>query len=99
LNKKYLFWVFFIEQSHIFTEYKHVLKPDNNSILVWTAMIKALNMHGQAHEALQLFHEMQEAGVSPDEYTYSCILSVIADLANLPEGQHIHNQLMVREEA
>jgi pentatricopeptide repeat protein len=85
-----------LEKSHIFIECKSVQKFGNNAILAWTAIIKAHNIHGQTQEALQLFHEMQEAGVLPDEYTYSCILSVIADLASLHEGQHIHTQLMVR---
>jgi hypothetical protein len=38
---------------------------------------------------------MQDSGVSLDEYTYSSILHIIADLGNLQEGQQIHTQLTV----
>lgn len=38
---------------------------------------------------------MQETGLSPNQYTYSSILGIIADLTNLQEGQKIHTQLMV----
>jgi hypothetical protein len=38
---------------------------------------------------------MQECGLSPNEYTYSSVLSVIAGLRNLQEGQQVHTQLKV----
>lgn len=38
---------------------------------------------------------MQQTGILPDEYTYSCILGIIAELASLNEGQYIHAQLTV----
>jgi hypothetical protein len=40
---------------------------------------------------------MLETGLSPDEYTYSSILSVITDLTNLQEGQQIHTELKVKD--
>jgi hypothetical protein len=46
-------------------------------------------------DKVYIFNEMQECGLSPDEYTYSSILSVIADLGNLQEGQQVHAQLKV----
>ena len=46
-------------------------------------------------DKLHIFDEMQESGLSPDEYTYSSILSVIANLGNLQEGKKIHMQLKV----
>ena len=42
-----------------------------------------------------IFVEMQESGFSPDEYTYSPMLSVIANSGSLQEGQQIHTQLKV----
>lgn len=69
--------------------------PNKNITPLWTTIIQAHNNNGETKEALQLFHKMKTEGISPDEYTFASILSVIADLGNLQEGQYIHSQLMV----
>jgi pentatricopeptide repeat protein len=87
----------FNDKWHIFDGYKPLLlaRDNNNTVVTWTAIIQAHCTCGKAQEALQLFQEMQEAGVVPNEYTYSCILGAVADLVSLHEGQHIHTQLLV----
>ncbi|KAC9216394.1 hypothetical protein E3N88_46182 [Mikania micrantha] len=47
-------------------------------VLIWNAMIGGLATHGFVHEALSMFTEMQNTGISPDEITYLCILSACA---------------------
>lgn len=64
-------------------------------MIAWTAIIQAHSSYGQARVALQLFQQMKEASVSPIEKTYAYVLSVIANLASMHEGQCIHNGLMV----
>jgi pentatricopeptide repeat protein len=86
---------YYFDKLYIFDEYKPLMQSGDTAVITWTAIIRAYNIHEQGQEALQLFHEMQESGVVPNEYTYSSILSTIADLTNLQEGQQIHTQLMV----
>jgi pentatricopeptide repeat protein len=96
--KKYqteLLHLIIIDSRHIFTKYKYLANLGNNIAPLWTTIIQAHNSHGNAKEGLRLFHEMKQEGVTPDEYTFASILSVIAELGNLKEGQHIHSQLMV----
>lgn len=58
-------------------------------------MIQACRSHGQGDHALRLFDEMIRAGIPPSKYTYSNILCVIAERANLVEVQNIYQQLQV----
>jgi pentatricopeptide repeat protein len=64
-------------------------------VVTWAAIIQAYSIHGQEQEALQLFHEMKEYGLSPNTSTYLYILSIIAHLRNLQGGQQVHAQLKV----
>jgi pentatricopeptide repeat protein len=84
-----------VDTMHIFEEFKPALQPGDTAVNTWTAIIRAHNVHGQGQQSLKLFHEMQESGVVPDEYMYTLMLSVIADLTNLQEGQQIHTQMKV----
>jgi pentatricopeptide repeat protein len=90
-----LFFFYWFDTSNIFNEYKSILQLGHNTTVSWAAIIHAHSIHGQAREALLLFHEMQKAGVTPNDHIYSSILGVIADLSSLYEGQNIHAQLMV----
>jgi pentatricopeptide repeat protein len=77
------------DKSKIFDEYKPTLQSGHKTVVTWAAIIHAHNIHGQAQEALHLFYEMQQAGVTPNDHIYSSILSII-DLSSLHEGHNIH---------
>lgn len=83
------------DNFNIFLTYKPLLQNGLNATIMWTAIIQAHITHGQAQEALKLFYQMQKAGVTPEEHTYSSILSIIADLSDMHKGQNIHAQIMV----
>ncbi|XP_038687364.1 pentatricopeptide repeat-containing protein At1g74630 [Tripterygium wilfordii] len=48
--------------------------PGNKDTVSWTTMIAGLAMHSQAHEAIQLFHEMEKSGNTPDGITFISVL-------------------------
>ncbi|RLN42083.1 pentatricopeptide repeat-containing protein [Panicum miliaceum] len=48
---------------------------ENTDVLIWNAMIGGLAVHGMGTESLEMFQEMQRAGIAPDEITYLCLLS------------------------
>jgi pentatricopeptide repeat protein len=86
---------YYVDKLYIFEEYKPLMQSGDTAVVTWGVIIRAYSIHGQGQEALQLFHEMQESGSSPNEHIYLSILSVIADLGNLQEGQQLHAQLKV----
>ncbi|XAR54471.1 hypothetical protein NMG60_11029614 [Bertholletia excelsa] len=47
-------------------------------VLIWNTMIGGLATHGHVRESLDMFVEMQEAGIAPDDITYLCLLSACA---------------------
>lgn len=80
----------FLLLNYIFEEYKLHSLPS-----VWTSMIQAYNTNGQFTEALKIYREMNETGIIPDEYTYSVVLIILAEMADLEEGRRVHANLKV----
>ncbi|PWZ53601.1 Pentatricopeptide repeat-containing protein [Zea mays] len=48
---------------------------ESTDVLIWNAVIGGLAVHGMATKSVEIFLEMQRAGVAPDEITYLCLLS------------------------
>eukprot|EP01018_Ginkgo_biloba_P021393 Gb_16101 [translate_table: standard] len=49
-------------------------------VFSWTVMIAAYAKQGFAKEASTLFHQMQRAGIQPNQFTFASVLSACADL-------------------
>ncbi|XP_057826496.2 pentatricopeptide repeat-containing protein At2g13600 [Cryptomeria japonica] len=62
----------------------------------WNVMISAYRRHGCAHEALTLFHQMQPSCTQPDQFTFSSILPVCAEIRALAQGVDIHRSVIER---
>lgn len=58
-------------------------------------MIQAYSNSGKYQQALRLYDEMALTGIILDEYTYSIILKILAELTDLEKGQIIYTQLKV----
>ncbi|XP_010914716.1 pentatricopeptide repeat-containing protein At5g48910 [Elaeis guineensis] len=60
------------------------------SVITWTAMISGYTQNGRFKEALDLYLEMQIAGVAPNKITLVSILPAVAQLGALSQGRWIH---------
>ncbi|KAG6478435.1 pentatricopeptide repeat-containing protein At5g27110-like [Zingiber officinale] len=69
-------------------------KLASKDVLSWTSMIMAYGSHGQATEALKLFHEMQNVKVKPDHVTFLSLLSACNHGGLVIEGCYYFNQMM-----
>eukprot|EP01018_Ginkgo_biloba_P011645 Gb_37070 [translate_table: standard] len=58
-------------------------------IVSWTGMIAMYAQQGHV-EALQVFIQLQWAGMKPDQFTFSTVLKACASLATLEQGKLIH---------
>lgn len=67
--------------------FKTIKGPD---VVAWSAIITCLDQQGHSQEAAQLFHMMRCAGVPPNEFSFSSLVSVAADLGDLQYGESIH---------
>ncbi|KAH9329652.1 hypothetical protein KI387_001760 [Taxus chinensis] len=59
-------------------------------VVAWTAMIVGYAQYGDEKEVIQLSEHMLRSGPKPNNFTFSCILSVFASLADLEKGRQIH---------
>ncbi|XP_077252132.1 tetratricopeptide repeat (TPR)-like superfamily protein [Tasmannia lanceolata] len=61
----------------------------------WTSMITAYGSHGQAFEALDLFHKMKQSGAKPDHVTFLAVISACSHAGLVDEGCYYFNQMTV----
>jgi pentatricopeptide repeat protein len=59
-------------------------------------MLQVYRTHNLTDKAWQLFKVMERQGVACTSHTYSTILGIIAEMANINEGRRIHQQLKVK---
>lgn len=55
-------------------------------VFTWTAMISGLASHGHCQEAIDLFNQMQECSIKPDERTMTAVLSACRNAGWYTEG-------------
>lgn len=67
--------------------FEEMCDPD---VVSWTAMITAYCQQDHDKQALQIFKQMGQQGIEPNEVTFTSILGACANPAALPEGKTIH---------
>ncbi|KAM7252186.1 hypothetical protein ACFE04_024069 [Oxalis oulophora] len=66
--------------------------PQRDTIC-WNAMISGLSMHGDGKGALNLFYEMENTGVEPDDVTFIAVLSACSHSGMSYEGLRILDRM------
>ncbi|XP_057828991.2 pentatricopeptide repeat-containing protein At1g11290, chloroplastic [Cryptomeria japonica] len=67
--------------------------PEKNSVS-WNAMIRAHVENGNLEEAIEIYNQMQAAGVVPDNMTFPIVLKACASLGALQQGKEIHEKVV-----
>jgi pentatricopeptide repeat protein len=62
--------------------------------VTWTAMILGHIQCGKGQKALELFQQMQQAGMQPDSLTFVGVLNACAGVIALEEGRCVHQQII-----
>ncbi|KAK4350290.1 hypothetical protein RND71_029603 [Anisodus tanguticus] len=70
-------------------------------VVSWSAMIAGLASNSYGRDAIEAFREMQRAGVSPDDQTFTGVLSACSHSGLLDEGRILHliNSMKVKPDA
>jgi len=63
------------------------------NVCVWTAMIAAHAMEGQAWKAIDLFLKMEEQAIEPDHVTFIALLSACSHGGLIDEGNKYFNRM------
>jgi pentatricopeptide repeat protein len=69
-------------------------KMPSLTVVSWTAMIFGHVKCGEGHKALEVFQQMQQAGVKPNPVTFVGVLNACASLVALEEGRRAHEQII-----
>ncbi|OEL32807.1 Pentatricopeptide repeat-containing protein [Dichanthelium oligosanthes] len=67
----------------------------DRSKIVWTSIISAVTAHGEAAEALRLFHEMISAGTRPDTIAFTAVLTACAHAGKVADARKIFDSMQV----
>jgi pentatricopeptide repeat protein len=68
--------------------FDEVAMPKN--VVCWNALIAGYVQHELAAEALRCFVRMQAMGVSPDAFTFACVLRACGQSGSTDQGREIH---------
>ncbi|KAF5736877.1 pentatricopeptide repeat-containing protein [Tripterygium wilfordii] len=64
------------------------------NVISWTSMINAFSMHGDAHNALGLFHEMKNENVEPNGVTFVGLLYACSHAGLVEVGRKIFSSMI-----
>ncbi|KAK1433724.1 hypothetical protein QVD17_10639 [Tagetes erecta] len=73
--------------------YEVFQKIPNKDVVSWTAMISGFASNGYGREAINGFRQMKTMGVSPDEQTFTALLSGCSHAGLLDEGRLIFDKM------
>ena len=62
-------------------------------VVSWTALIAGYANHGLGCQAVKIFKQMEDERISPNAWTYVCILNACAAIGSLDIGETIHDKL------
>ncbi|XVF08556.1 hypothetical protein REPUB_Repub07fG0013400 [Reevesia pubescens] len=63
------------------------IHPRDRNTTTWNVLISGYGMHGYGKEALNLFSQMQLAGIKPDHITFTSLLSACSHAGLIDEGR------------
>ncbi|KAD4180493.1 hypothetical protein R6Q59_023691 [Mikania micrantha] len=63
------------------------------NIMIWLAMMMGSGMHGNPHEALNLFSNFLKGGFNSDGVVFLCLLSTCSHVGLVKEGREIFKQM------
>lgn len=60
------------------------------NVVLWSAMIAGYAQNEQGGNALEIFHQMQLAGLKPNKYTFASVVTACGSLEALEKGKWVH---------
>lgn len=77
-------------------EYAHKVfkRETKHDLILWSAMLTGYAQANFGEEALDLFCEMQRAGMQSDQFIFASILQACASLETLGYGKEIHTHII-----
>jgi pentatricopeptide repeat protein len=64
------------------------------NIFAWNQKLTKYVKEGQPEKTMRLFQQMQQEGISPNEFTFVPVINACAGLGALEDGRLVHEQLI-----
>lgn len=59
---------------------------ESKDVMCWTSMIMGCGIHGEARNAISLYHRMEEEGIRPNKVTFLAVLNACSHVGLVSEG-------------
>ncbi|KAL3536304.1 hypothetical protein ACH5RR_004765 [Cinchona calisaya] len=69
------------------------------NVVSWTSVIAGYSQNGQESEAINLYLQMRQAGLMPDQYTFGSIIKACSDLNAVMLGKQLHAHVIKSEQS
>ncbi|XVF53418.1 hypothetical protein PTKIN_Ptkin05aG0098300 [Pterospermum kingtungense] len=79
--------------GHIEAAFQVFSDTRDRNVISWTSMITGFAKHGFATRALEIFHEMLEVGIRPNEITYVAVLSACSHAGLISKGWEVFKSM------
>ncbi|CAA7025734.1 unnamed protein product [Microthlaspi erraticum] len=63
---------------------------DSSDVIPWNAMISGYVQKGLEQEGLEMYYELRQRGLVPDQYTFASVFRACSALASLEHGMRAH---------
>ncbi|XP_015878068.3 pentatricopeptide repeat-containing protein At4g38010 [Ziziphus jujuba] len=83
----------YVKCEHLFEAKQVFYELPEKDIVSWTCMISGLVQCKHPKESLELFWNMQNSGIEPDEIILTSVLSACASLGALDHGRWVHEYI------
>ncbi|KAL6007083.1 hypothetical protein ACLOJK_032579 [Asimina triloba] len=79
----------FMKFGRVDEAFQYFARDPFQNVVSWTAVVSGLVQNGLNFDALVLFNQMREAGVAPNEITFTCIVRACVSVGNFELGKSI----------
>ncbi|KAH7287406.1 hypothetical protein KP509_32G054700 [Ceratopteris richardii] len=77
-----------LESAH-----KIFMNMPRKDLVSWNVIMTAFAQYGLGDLVFKHFNELKAIGLKPDEYTYSCLLTVCMSLEDISLGRSVHEEI------
>lgn len=67
------------------------------NVVSWTSVIAGYSQNGQENDAIELYFQMLQSGVMPDQFTFGSIIKACSGLNDVGLGRQLHAQVIKSE--
>ncbi|OVA18223.1 Pentatricopeptide repeat [Macleaya cordata] len=80
--------------GHLENAYKVFDEMPVRNVVSWTSIIAAFAQNWQVEKCLELYHQMRNLTLKPNEFTFTSLLSACTGMGSLGQGRTAHCQII-----